>query len=179
MIFGSDNGLTRPGTIATRPVTFPRQWTGTGPPPPSTNDQASADANCASGGQNPGSEIGYPFIGFTLPLSLQRFFGREPAKLLGNEICDFTSTGIPPFVKADSQSQDNRSTLSLTQGAQQVGVAISDRGSPLSVITFEVSRFSGRASERITVGHGVLRSFCVGLRPHSWLGSRQMIARIR
>jgi hypothetical protein len=122
----------------------------------------SPDLRLPSGAQNAGSEIGYPFPGFTLPLSLQRFFGRKPAKLLGNEICDFSSTGIPPFVKADSQSQDNRSTLSLTQGAQQVGVAISDRGSPLSVITIEVSRFSGRASERITVGHGVLRSFCVG-----------------
>ena len=115
-----------------------------------------------SGGQNVGSEILYPFTGVTLPLSLQRVFRRQQSKMLSNKICDFTSTGIPPLVEANSQSQDNRPTLSLTQGAQQVGVPIGDgrRAVPVVFVVAGVTRFEGRVSSRIIIGHGVLPSFC-------------------
>ena len=43
VIFAYDTGLTRAGTTATHPVTFPRQWTGTGPRA-TIDDQGSTDA---------------------------------------------------------------------------------------------------------------------------------------
>ena len=43
VIFAYDTGLARAGTTATHPVTFPRQWTGTGPRA-TIDDQGSTDA---------------------------------------------------------------------------------------------------------------------------------------
>ena len=47
VIFAYDTGLTRAGTTATHPVTFPRQWTGTGPRT-TIDDHGSTDGSCGA-----------------------------------------------------------------------------------------------------------------------------------